>query len=204
MPHPYTTDSEERRHIPFILAVIAILAAFGISYALKKVTIELPTWVDGPSTMALYGLFYGGFKKWLWRIPLLHRVGLVRVPRLYGDWSGHVMTSFDGHNEKHKVEVSIVQDWTHMLVCLRSAHSKSRSTVASLLVCDGIQLAHEYENEPSPSAAGTMHSHRGYVRLELSENGLSLKGDYFSGRDRQSIGTVTLERVRRKTRSSAH
>jgi hypothetical protein len=201
MPHPYTTDSDERKYVPFVLAVLAVLLSIGASSLLKTVSFELPGWIDGPSTMALYGLLYGAFRKRLWRSGVLRRVGFVRVPVVHGQWNGYTHSSFDGGG--HKVEVRIIQDWTHMLVTLKGAHSKSRSVVASLLICDATVLAYEFENEPLPSALETMHAHRGYARLELSAGGHVLSGDYYSGRDRQTIGSIHLEKAeRRRSRRS--
>lgn len=96
------------------------------------------------------------------------------------------------------VEVRIIQDWTHLLVTLKGEHSKSRSVVASLLICDTTVLAYEFENEPFPGARETMHAHRGYTRLELTTDGSVLSGDYYSGRDRQTIGSIHLERARKR------
>lgn len=193
MPHPYTTDSEERRYVPFVLAVVAVAVAFGFSSLLERISFELPAWVDGPSTMALYGLLYVAFRRHLWKLSIFRLVGFVKVPAIYGQWGGYTRSSFDGG--QHSVEVRITQDWTHMLVLLKGTHSKSRSVVASLLICDTPTLAYEFENEPFPSARETMHSHRGYARLELSSDERTLKGDYYSGRDRQTIGLLHLEKI---------
>ncbi|MDQ2975178.1 MAG: hypothetical protein M3R69_07180 [Acidobacteriota bacterium] len=196
MPHPYATDSDERRYVPFVLAVIAVAVALGFSSLLKLISFELPAWVDGPSTMALYGLLYVAFRKHLWKLGVFRRVGFVKVPSVHGQWDGYTQSSFDG--DQHKVEVRITQDWTHMLVTLKGAHSKSRSVAASLLICDTPILAYEFENEPLPSARETMHAHRGYARLELSADGHVLNGDYYSGRDRQTLGSIHLVKVARR------
>jgi hypothetical protein len=196
MPHPYTTDSEERRYVPFVLAVVAVAVAFGFSAMLERINVELPAWVDGPSTMALYGLLYVAFRKHLWKLNVFRRVGFVKVPAIHGQWEGYTQSSYDGG--QHSVEVRITQDWTHMLVTLKGNHSKSRSIVGSLLICDTPTLAYEFENEPLPSARETMHSHRGYARLELSADGRTLNGDYYSGRDRQTLGSIHLETAERR------
>ncbi|MGH9871342.1 MAG: hypothetical protein ACRD9S_02615 [Pyrinomonadaceae bacterium] len=195
MPHPYTTDSDERRYVPFVLAVFAVVLALGFSWLLRRISFELPAWFDGPSTMALYGLLYGAFRKRLWKLSVFHRVGFVKVPEVYGQWDGYTQSSFDGG--QHRAEVRIIQDWTHLLVTLKGEHSRSRSVVASLLICDTSVLAYEFENEPFPSARETMHAHRGYARLELSADGRVLSGDYYSGRDRQTIGSIRLQKAKR-------
>src|SRR5439155_1819759 len=126
----------------------------------------------------LFGLFYGVFKKWLWKLPILRKIGLVRVPRIEGTWSGYILTSFDNRNSKCEANAIIRQDWTEMSIALKGTHSKSKSCVASVLVHDGFQLAYEFINEPAPGAVETMHTHRGYARLDLSVDGMQLDGEY--------------------------
>ena len=58
----------------------------------------------------------------------------------------------------------------------------------------GPMLSYEYRNEPKPHAAATMHPHRGMTRLGLVSPG-RLEGEYYTGRDRQNYGTLSLEKV---------
>src|SRR4051812_34386058 len=124
MPHPYVTDSDERKIVIFCLAVVAIAVAIGASWLLKQLHVELPSWVDGPSSFTLFGIFYAAFKKRIWKVTLLHRVGLVRVPRIEGTWTGYIVSSFDNRNNKNEIQLSIRQDWTEMLIGLKGEQSK--------------------------------------------------------------------------------
>ncbi len=55
-------------------------------------------------------------------------------------------------------------------------------------------LDYEYVNEPNAHAVEGMHMHRGTARLVLSEDGRVLEGEYYTGRDRKSHGTLRLEK----------
>lgn len=190
--HPYATDSDERKIVPLYLAVLALVCAIGLSRLLDL--IHWPGWIDTPATMGMYGLLYEAFRRWCWRIPILHTLRVVKVPILAGRWSGHVATSYDELNGQHPVEVEIVQDWTQMLVKLKAHHSASVSLVGSIFVGSEIVLTYDYRNEPTPGATNTMHTHRGSATLRLNRETGVLEGDYFSGRDRLNYGAISLTR----------
>ncbi|MBI4464146.1 MAG: hypothetical protein HY647_05530 [Acidobacteria bacterium] len=193
--HPYATDSSERKYVPLVLAGLAIGAAWGFSRLLLFLNVPVAWWIDAPSTMGFYGIFYALFDKKLWEIRLLRKLGVVKVPLLEGDWQGTLSTSFDEHAAKHHVEVQIKQSWTRIVLYLRGRDSKSHTLAATLLIesPEGIVLSYQYRNEPLPHAVGTMQIHYGTARLALSDSDV-LEGDYYSGRGRQNFGSLHLER----------
>src|SRR5438046_301633 len=91
--HPYSVDSPEHRAVPFFLAVIGILAALAVSKVLAWLHWTVPWWFDAPAAMGCYSLVYVAFDQWLWRIPVLHGLGIVRTPRLAGRWSAEIESS---------------------------------------------------------------------------------------------------------------
>jgi hypothetical protein len=194
--HPYATDSNERKQITFGLAVISVGLAWGLSRCLAVAHLAIPWWFDAPSSMGLFGIFHTIFDKALWRQPWLHRIGLVKVPILEGNWRGHVRSSFNQHTGEHEVSARIKQTWTQISLVLEGASSTSRTLVASLQVDtpEGAVLSYQYRNEPKPAAVGTMQIHYGTARLVLRD-GTLLEGDYYSGRGRQNFGSITLKRV---------
>jgi hypothetical protein len=192
MAHPYATDSDERKMIPLFIAALAIISAMALSRLLES--IHWPGWIDAPATAGFYGLYYEAFRRWIWRMPILQRLGIVKVPVLNGSWQGHVVTSFDELEGRHPVTVHIVQDWTHLLVRLQTEYSRSQSLVGSILVDDEVTLSYDYRNEPLPGAAGSMHAHRGSAVLRYDANAALLEGEYFSGRDRSNYGALHLQR----------
>lgn len=188
--HPYATDSSERQLVPLLLAVPAVIAAWIISL------LGLPWWVDDPSVIGCYGIFYAAFNQWLWRWPFLRVIGLVKVPDLNGKWTVAIRSSFDERADAHQAQVRITQTWRSILIRLETAHSRSGSLIAAVLTNDpnDFVLSYEFANTPKPGAVSTMHAHRGSVEVRFDRDTLVGDGEYYSGRDRENQGTLQFSR----------
>jgi hypothetical protein len=193
--HGYSTDSNERRVVPFLLAALAIALAWMSSRFLAATHLSVPWWVDAPSSLGFYGALYALFDKHLWRNRFIRKLGLVRVPSLTGRWGGYLTSSFDEHVKHLDVKVQIFQTWTQISIVLSTATSQSRSCVAAIQVADPdcITLIYQYENQPQASALKTMHMHHGTAMLRIS-NGSFLTGDYYAGRDRGTFGQISCRK----------
>jgi hypothetical protein len=193
--HGYSTDSDERRVVPLLLAFLAISLAWLSSKLLVIIHLPVPWWVDAPSLMAFYGVLYTFFDRYLWRNGLVSKLGLVRIPNLAGRWHGYLISSFDGHAKRHDLMINIFQSWTQITVFLTTATSMSRSSAAMIQVEDpeGVALIYQYQNQPLADAIRTMHMHYGTAMLRVS-NGGCLAGDYYAGRDRRTFGRICCRR----------
>jgi len=191
--HSYATDSNERKFIPLYIAVASVLAAL----VLNRVLIHLPWWIDAPSIIGFYGLFYAIFNKYLWRWRILQAIGVVKIPDLSGTWNGHVASSFDKHATRYDATFKIFQNWAQISVILETNYSKSSSLIAAIITKNpgGAVLSYEYLNEPVPNAKHTMHTHRGAARLTMQSDGKVLEGEYYTGRDRQNFGILRFKRI---------
>jgi hypothetical protein len=194
--HTYSTDSHERERVLLGLALLAIGAAWGLSELFHVTKFVVPWWIDAPSTLGFYGIFFKLFDSYGWRIDLLRRTGILEVPVLAGEWRGHVVSSFDGHKKPHRVTVQIKQSWTRVVVLLSSDTSRSHTLTAAIEVYapEGVVLSYQYENQPQPGAVKTMEIHVGTARLTLT-SGAALEGHYYSGRGRREFGKLFLERA---------
>ena len=194
--HGYSTDSDERRVVPLLLASLAISFAWLSSKLLLVIHLSVPWWVDAPSVMAFYGVFYALFDRYLWRNGLVSKLGLVRMPNLAGRWYGYLISSFDGHAKHHELMITICQSWTQIAVFLTTAKSISRSCAAVIQVDDpeGVALIYQYQNQPVADATRTMHMNYGTAMLRVSIEGF-LVGDYYAGRDRRTFGRICCRRV---------
>ncbi len=193
--HGYSTDSDERRVVPLLLAFLAISLAWLSSKLLVMIHLPVPWWVDAPSLMAFYGVLYTFFDRYLWRNGLVSKLGLVRIPNLAGRWHGYLISSFDGHAKRHDLMINIFQSWTQITVFLTTATSMSRSSAAMIQVEDpeGVALIYQYQNQPLADAIRTMHMHYGTAMLRVSDDGC-LAGDYYAGRDRRTFGRICCRR----------
>lgn len=201
MAHTYSTDSGERRYIPLFIAGAAIGATFLAFYIIDEYQVRLPWWASPPmDTMAFYGLFYWIFETYLWKWGLLRWLHVVRIPDLSGSWHGEVRPVVTGGVSSGlgipaDITVTIQQTWTTIMIRGRTSLSQSHSLSGNLLVADEHSLSYEYLNEPSAAAPETMHAHHGVARLSLNKENTILEGEYYSGRDRQNIGTIHLTRT---------
>lgn len=193
--HPYATDSSERKYVPLLIAVVSVFLAWLLNRILNALHVTIPWWIDAPSVMGFYGLLYPLFNRRFWRVPILRKIGLVKVPDLTGTWKGYAASSFDEHSAKHDATITIRQNWSGISIMFETEYSRSHSLTAAILTespTDTV-FSYEYLNEPKPHARGTMHAHRGTTRLTLK--GESLEGEYYTGRDRQNYGSLSLRRL---------
>jgi hypothetical protein len=195
MRHPYSTNSEERKHVPFYLAILAVISSLGLAALFRKIGWTPPLWVDFSSVIGLYGVFYGFFKSVAWKWGWLRGIVSVSTPMLAGTWSGSVQSDYDGVTRPaHDVKVTIGQDWTEIAIRLIGPNSKSHSLSASMVVTeDECILIYDYLNEPNSEALETMQMHRGTARLVLTGND-ALDGAYYTGRGRKNTGGIKLRR----------
>ena len=199
MAHAYATDSPERKYVPLVLATLAIAGAFVTFRVLQASQIEAPWWIGPPDTMALYALFYWVFDRFVWKWRITRVLGLTRVPDLSGYWRGHVQPAAApgasaGLSTPIEITLSIKQTWTAILVMAETNQSRSHSLSAAIVVADHEGISYEYANEPTAAAPLTMHAHHGVVRLMISASRTVLEGEYYSGRDRQNIGSIRVAR----------
>jgi len=203
--HPYATDSSERRFVPVFLASLSILAALLLDRGLRTMQFTFPWWLDAPAVMGFYGLFYAIFDRFLWRMRIVRKIGLVKLPDLNGTWKGYVVSSFNQHGTKYNANIEIHQSWTRIGIILKTETSNSQSQIATILTenPNSTVLSYEYRNEPKPNAITTMHAHRGTARLTLKRESQVFEGEYYTGRDRQHFGTLFFERAQNLTRKAS-
>jgi hypothetical protein len=148
--------------------------------------------------MSIYDLLFGIFDKWFWRWRYLKKWNIVKTPNLNGEWSGELRSSFDTHSSKVKVTLKISQTWTKIRILLFADQSSSHSVVANVMIDspEGKCLIYQYENEPKSNAVETMHIHRGTTTLIFNEDENILKGEYYSGRDRQKFGSLYFSKIK--------
>lgn len=146
MPHPYATDSSERKNITVFLVLVSTAGAVIISHLLTAFSITIPNWAEGPSILFVFGLLYAAFKRVIWKATLLHKLGVVKTPVLNGRWTGFVASSHDGHKERREVTADISQNWTDIAVKVNGRDSHSYSVTATLLTGDEKLLSYEYQN----------------------------------------------------------
>jgi hypothetical protein len=196
--HTYASDSIDRKVAPFVIAAFAVLAAVGCSHLLAVLAPSVPWWVKQPTVMMLYGFGHLLYDRLVWRC----RIGglrLSQIPDCGGTWYGEIHSS---HNSGTKIEgmVHVHQTWSKICVEFESESSRSFSRMAALNVTPGATegLVYEYTNEPRGDAVGTMHAHPGFAAHRMAPDGQTMEVDYYTGRGRETHGTMRLRRVCRE------
>ncbi len=199
--HPYATDSNERKNVLFILAILSVIICYGIYYILEHKTIEVSYWISIPSVFGVFGFLYLIFNEWLWRISFMHKIKLVRVPVIAGEWTGTLKSSYDNFQANKNIRIIVYQTWTEILIVLETESSTSYSHSASIFTSNPhcYTLTYEYVNNPIPAALHTMHMHIGTTTLEKNEKSNEMVGCYYSGRDRNNVGDIAISKQSRLT-----
>jgi len=192
--HTYSIDTNERKNILLVLAIVSIVFSWGFYRVLGYYQIALPWWVESPSVLFFYGILFEIFDRWLWRY--LKKVNIIKTPNLIGEWSGNLKSSFDNHSSEIKATLKIFQTWTRIKILMITDQSSSHSESASIVVDtpEGKYLSYQYINDPKSTAVETMGIHRGTVRLVFDEKKNTLEGEYYSGRGRQNFGSLYFVR----------
>ena len=192
--HAYSIDTEERKNILLILAIVSIVFSWGFYKILGYYQFSLPWWVESPSVLFFYGLLFVIFDRWLWQY--FKKIDFVKTPNLNGVWNGNLKSSFDNHSAEVKANLKIFQTWTSIKILLATDQSSSHSESASVVIDapEGKYLSYQYINDPKSNAVETMGIHRGTVRLIFDEKKNSLEGEYYSGRGRQNCGSLYFVR----------
>src|SRR5260370_21830036 len=111
--HGYSTDSNERRLVPLLLATLAIGFAWMFAKLLAISHLSFPWWLDAPSSLGFYAALYGLFDKYLWRNRIIRKLGLSRIPNVAGCWNAVLTSSIECNLNHHDDFMQIVHTLTH-------------------------------------------------------------------------------------------
>ena len=186
--HVYSTDLPERRIVPFYVAAISI----GLTYVFYQVASFLgyapAWWISTPSALTFYAILTYLYSKYIWRLRIA-KLRFSKTPDFGGRWRGYIKSSYD--NLEREVSVTILQNWSNIVIKLETDGSSSFSVSASIDVRPSEILSYEYLNEPSADSIESMHMHRGTCRLSLQQD-RTITGYYYTNRDRKNFGKIEL------------
>ena len=197
--HPYTTDNDRTRFLYAWIAVLGIMCAYALYLLLKTTGLSDTLWfVDVPAVPGFMVLFYKLFDSKLWNKALSRKVGINCTPDFSGEWNGELRSSHDQFTKQTPVRLRVEQTASHISLVLSSDNSRSESCLAMIFTKspdNGATIQYAYLNRPTNTAVRTMHTHEGTATLSLSEDGKTLTGNYYTGRDRENHGTLKLTKV---------
>lgn len=195
MMHQYSIDTKERTNITAYLALMSVIVTFILQKLLGVLEVHY-WWFPAPSAITIFWALHFLFSSRLWKCSVLRAVNLVKTPDISGTWQAKISTSHDDHEKKIDGELRIIQNWKTIEFALETGESSSRSHSAHLCFThpQDVIIHYEYLNDPKTGTPETMNIHHGTASLRLSNNGKTLKGDYYAGRGRGTLGTMEFER----------
>ena len=194
--HPYASEARSWRGIYLAIATMSVLSAWGFQRVIEGLDVPVPWWVEMPSVLGFFGLYWKWFDLRLWRTEFLQRRRWLGIPNLRGLWDARVSTTREGAAVEIRGKVQIEQTWSRLSITARWSNSESASLSAVLQQGPGMrpELVYTYVSEPGAMAVPAMEMHRGTTWLRLGESYKVMEGHYYSGRGRQSHGDIALER----------
>ena len=216
--HTYSTDNDLRPKVIGGIGVISFVSLGVIEYVLSLLieAFALGITLGVASWGLIFFLAFKLFDKRGWKMMILRKLDIVKVPDLNGQWDGWIETSHNGDppvpEEAHHPEnepdseytkmtasLLIEQTWHKMAIHFETETSSSDSEGATILTGKGKwpNLTYQYENNPQPDTPEGMEMHYGTADLELKEgkNGRQiLKGVYYTGPGRRKHGKMYFEK----------
>jgi hypothetical protein len=183
-------------HILFFVVLLPAIS-FGIGWGFAKTFPDIPFWVETISPLAVYGILYNLFEKYLWHWPLFHSLGVVLVPDVRGRWLGEQISSFrdaNGNSRKSRVIMEVEQTFSTITIATYYKNWHTTHTLASFVPVEGeCVLFVMFETTPRVEYSGDASAHKGVIRLtQLPDK--KLVGTYFNAKGRS--GELSFKRTR--------
>jgi len=188
-----------RQFTYLVLVMVAISAAvvYLISCSLQSYNIAFPFYIEIPSIPGVYALIFCIFDTYLWRMKIFKKWGIIVADDLRGKWIGTIKSSYDGFGSDKQIELNIEQTATHIKIHGTFEQSKSISVHENFgksEIDNKVALFYFFRNEPQYNATPTMAIHEGSTKLVYNKEIDTLEGYYYSGRDRNTYGTIIVKR----------
>lgn len=183
-------DFSKTSQIIFFAGILPLIS-LSIAWGGSQIVTNPPFWLETLSPLAVYGLLYSIFDRYLWHFRVFNFLGIVTFPNLRGRWKGTLRSSYN-NNETHDFYLEITQRFSCIHIHAYFMASQSASAVASFTELNEKKyLFYTYDNEPNSLKKGTMQNHKGTVKLDCSANDKNLSGFYFNSIGNQ--GDLALE-----------
>ncbi|VVJ21601.1 Uncharacterised protein [Amycolatopsis camponoti] len=178
-----------------LMAVVAILLAWLLGRGFQLSDTSPPWWLDTPAVVGFYSLLWKVYDRLLWKSRPFGKP-VSDIPDYSGTWSGGIHSSFRP-DEPYPATLRIHQTSSRILIELATGQSQSYSRLAMIGAAPGPGhgLHYVYVNEPTQKNQEIRH-HEGSATLQLSQDGKTLAGNYFTDIDRGTAGALIFTKVK--------
>lgn len=188
----YSIDTEAKLRIYFIIALISTMISSSLLFLERFTAYKLLA----PSALFLYGSLIKVFDLYLWKLPIINK--LTRIPNLNGLWQGFFIRPEEYGQEPIKVDVilKITQTWSKIAVSSEAEKTTSEVRTISISIenPNEIKLQYIYLVKNKTGLEPKSEFGEGFTELTLSkdEDGLMLKGPYYSNKPRKGYSEFRL------------
>jgi hypothetical protein len=203
--HTYQIEEDTRTRKMLLLVFFSVIAAYLLNILLQNAPIVIPWWIDYPSVLGFYGLFGWLYDRYVWKMEFVQKSEWLLVPNLNGVWNVELKTCYDDFTDMVKCRMFIRQTGSKIRISIETDNSISHSVQASILCSAKLktfEIMYTYINQPKAASKSTMNIHYGTASLQISDDFRILEGDYYSGRGRQTYGSLIAKRQGNKKNSN--
>lgn len=192
--HGYDLTFHDRKLTYYAVGVVAGLIGTGISWLISNAT-SYGFALAAPSGVAIFGLVFLIFDRWVWRWNVLYSMGIIPVPDLTGTWDVQLKPGPSVVSIPASME--IYQTYTRINVRMKTKTSESTSQMAVLKAVNptSYKLRFEYHAEFSPSGRPKSR-HYGVTALSIESRDAKFIGpfvaDYYTEQGRDTFGTIVI------------
>jgi hypothetical protein len=198
--HTYQIEEDIKTRKMLLLVFLSVASAYFFNLVLQSLPMTLPWWIEYPSVLGFYGIFTWLYDKYIWKLGFIQKSEWLLVPNLNGTWNVELKTCYDNFTEVIECKLFIRQTGSRLRISMETANSISHSVQASILCTAKLktfELLYTYINQPKAASKSTMNIHYGTSSLQISDDFQTLEGDYYSGRGRQTYGSLVATRLSR-------
>lgn len=192
--HNYSVDTKERIKILAYMGIASVFIRVLLNDIIKK---YIPV-IEPVDTLFIFSILYGFYNYFLWKfakyVPFLDS-----TPNFNGVYEGGLFSSHHEYKTEIPAQIIVKQNWTKMLITLKTKTSKSCSKTGSIITktkCDPT-LLYFYQNDPNIDSDKSFEIHYGTCEHSWDKDKNSFDASYYSGRGRKTDGIIKLKKVKK-------
>lgn len=197
--HEYMTTHHDRKKTYFLISLVS--GGLGTLAAYLVDTLEsIGILIAAPSGMLVFTLTFLLFDKFLWRLPILYKWGVVKIPYLEGNWDAIIKTTDPAASEV-RAKAIIHQTYSKIKIRIETEKSNSLSQMAILEMTDPacFSLRYEYQAEYKRDENSNILRHYGVSCFNLKSNSHDFSSDqsatYYTEQGRDTHGEIMIRKV---------
>jgi len=196
--HEYSLSYHDRKNIYYFVVILSGIISIPITLFVGSISSILNLSLMAPSGLVIFFLVFHLFDKYIWKLPFMYSLGIIKIPNLNGRWLATIKSSKS--NNDIEARVTITQTYSKIKILLTTEQSRSESTMANIDIIDpnSFKLRYEYHAEFQKDENSEIKRHYGVTSLFLESENQEFdnnhKASYYTELNRSSLGTMYFAR----------